>query len=94
MTMMYTCLNIIDVLFYLNLYMFLCISCVGYILTLLNLACTLVGYRFAGRRELVAMSSWRRHWRLLIYLSAFLEFYIVGVLISNIKSWDIFLFIF
>jgi hypothetical protein len=51
MNVMYTCINAIDVFFYLNLYMCLCISCVGYILTL-YLDCTLTWYRYAGRRNL------------------------------------------
>jgi len=34
LTMMHTCLNVIVVFFYLDLHMWLCISCVGYILTL------------------------------------------------------------
>jgi hypothetical protein len=94
LTMIYKCLNAIDVFFYLNLYTCLCIPRVGHILTLLNLDCTLAGCRFTGRRELVAVSSWRRRWCLLIYLFAFLEFYRVDALISNTKSRDIHLFIF
>ena len=85
---MYTCLNAIDVFFHLNLYMCLYISCVGYILTL-YLDCTLAWYRLTGRRELVAVSSWRPRWHLLVYLFAFLEFYRVDALISNTKSRDI-----
>lgn len=53
LTVMYTCLNAIDVFFYLNLYMSLCISCVRYILTL-YLDCTLAWYKYAGRRNLGA----------------------------------------
>jgi len=81
---MYTCLNAIDVFFYLNLYMCLCISCVGYILTF-YLDCTHAWYRYAGRRNsgvfLVVFSR---------CLESFILFW-VKLWFCNTRDWGLFL---
>jgi len=86
LTIMYTCLNAIDVFFYLNPYMCLCISCVEYIL-ILYLDCTLAWYRYAGRRNLEAF---------LVVFSRCLESFIlfwVKLWFCNTRDWGLFLII-
>jgi len=88
LTLMSTCLNAIDVFFffYLNLYMCLCISCVGYILTL-YLDCTPAWYRYTGRRNSRAFPVVSSR-----CLESFILFW-VKLWFCNTRDWGFFLII-